>query len=190
MRALAALVTIAAACGSAPAAVEPTAPAAPARPIAKASVTPDTFAHVLATRDRQFASLRVGDGVLDNYVTKWPSTVHFAPFQAGACSIQCIDNPLFDTRDCTFACGGRDASADFAFLGYQSLRATVDESVPADWFRTEEQGDQGRVVTWGPSPYERIVMVQLTPVAGATALVIQIASSVPLTEEERELLGP
>ena len=184
---------IAASCAPAPStppAAEPTEASPATRPIAMANVTPNTLAHVLATRDSQFASLRVGDGVLADYVTKWPSSVHFDPFLAGACSIQCTDNPLFGTRDCTFACGGKDASADFASLSFQALKATVDLSVPADWYKTEEQGDQGRIVTWGPSPFERIIMVQLTPVAGVTVLAIQIASSAPLSNEEREMLGP
>ena len=183
---------------STPPAAEPTAPAAPARPIPKANVTPkpaaepsNTLAYVLAQRDSEFASLRVGEGVVVDYTTQWSSSAYFEPFRQGSCAISCFDDPLFSERVCSFRCTGRDPSRDFAFLAYQSLKASVDHSVPATWSRTEQSGDQtGLVDMWGPSPLERFVAVQLAPIADATQLSIVIESRVPLTPSEREMLGP
>ena len=203
MRTIACLAALATSASCAPA--PSPAPAAAPEPAAAASEpaatahesprakreSPDTLAHVLAERATQFRALRVGDGVEVDYGRQWPASVAFDPFRPGSCTIACWDDVLFGDHVCTFSCAGRDPSRDLAFVAYQLLRATVARSVPADWYGIDASSDRaGRIQTWGPSPYERILTVQLTTIGDSSQLSIEIDSRVPLTPGEREMLGP
>ena len=167
------------------------APAAAPSPRVAKPAPRDSLTHVLAERASQFRALRVGDGIEVDYVRQWPASVSFDPFRPGACAIACWDDVLFGDHVCSFSCAGRDPSRDLAFVAYQLLRATIARSVPATWYGIDASSEQaGRLETWGPSPYERILAVQLATTGGSSQLSIQIESRVPLTPGDREMLGP